>query len=985
MSIARSVINSSQKAISDRESSLYYSNYFRNQRAGSTRIALPSSNQMKSGNPFYDNPVTGAVGSVLGPLGFLASHLDELTNMEKTIGYLKSEAGSYAGTFERNFMPWQGVKNISGSIGAFSAGGLKGVEEFQKSEAEKKKKDIKEHGVEDIINVASLIPFSSAAGIAAKGVGTVGKQALKTGGKSLIKSQGEKMPGAFLKTLGRFSPGVSKGISKVSIPIRKALDTGIARGIGKVGEASIASGVTADVASSLKGKETKRTELIPEGNLRTAVQVGMSGVTKVPWAGAVYDAVKLKRSKVFTNVASKELDDGLRDVFTKTELNKTVNTVDGTKVTMGDVLKAHIVRWAGESPRGIPLEHMKKSMVQDFIDEMERSGKWIKGDNKYNLAHFELSLRKGTNLTIKSKDELLHQLKVARGETKTTQTVTMKAKPNAIQGEGFTMTPSSKTYQRKVTVPEAKAGSFIGKTKGPTQAGSVFTPHEVLPKPELDKVGKVVYNLRKDSIGRKFLTKVESGYLIRKSDNAVLDKLVSHYGESGKVLHNKLMKAQENYNRKLVPIQTMEYLSNKMVKEAISGVKGIDPSEAHRVRSLIAEAFDDTLKQEGIFSIKSKIAKQLPTFKQAERLYMGLRFGLKPSFIMMQKPEFSLSGRIAQSELKTKLGKDVAADIMAHTELGKGGKLIAGKEVPEMERTALVMEKAKLAKGRALYFTDELVDNFKNTVVGKKWVESGKKIEDFPMFKKFQTGLEGAKDKVDFINKFIKDKRLTMFEGMVSAEKSGLQYKTMGRQMQEVAFRKAVMDASINAQKRANFIPLYTSFRSPVERMIHPVAFPYSYTKKVVTKGGKALTTGKTFKSKTAYEAVRRFSDLRDRIEEQSDNTPQLKPVVFLMNVFDPIQADFPMSFGGPTPFFRAMERIINNPEYYNPKKVSGANAIVKQLAPAIKEYERYIGFGYNLTGNKEPSFAKYIYPQYREENRKKMQGNIKAFQKYQK
>ena len=95
------------------------------------------------------------------------------------------------------------------------------------------------------------------------------------------------------------------------------------------------------------------------------------------------------------------------------------------------------------------------------------------------------------------------------------------------------------------------------------------------------------------------------------------------------------------------------------------------------------------------------------------------------------------------------------------------------------------------------------------------------------------------------------------------------------------------------------------------------------------------------------------------------------------MNVFDPLNTDFPLSIGGATPFYRTIEKMVYNPSKYNFNSTYGTNEVLKQLSPALKEYERYIGYGYNVAGKKEPAYAKQFYPEFLEENRARARGTL--------
>lgn len=179
------------------------------------------------------------------------------------------------------------------------------------------------------------------------------------------------------------------------------------------------------------------------------------------------------------------------------------------------------------------------------------------------------------------------------------------------------------------------------------------------------------------------------------------------------------------------------------------------------------------------------------------------------------------------------------------------------------------------------------------------------------------------------------------------------------------------------AANQSSFVQLYSSARTPAERMLHPVMFPFSYVRKVVGEGGRYLVRGTAARPVVADAIVNEYVNFRNRVEDAAVTNPRLRPVVRLMSVYDPLGTEFPLSPGGLPPFYRTIDRIIHDPERYDPTTLEGANELIKSLSPAIREYQQYVGFGYNVLGKEEPRTTRFFFPQFLERNRQMQEGGL--------
>jgi hypothetical protein len=504
------------------------------------------------------------------------------------------------------------------------------------------------------------------------------------------------------------------------------------------------------------------------------------------------------------------------------------------------------------------------------------------------------------------------------------------------------------------------------------QVGASVDPLEGLPKVELNaiekKVSNAVVELRKTSMGKFFMTKVENGSLMRDIEGKTVEKLDSVTGGKGNKLYASLNRVLDRVENKYIPVGNVKNLRQKYVEMALQEAK-MPPSMAKQVMQAMSEANYEGLKMNGIVSMKSKLATISPKFNQLDRAYMSARFGLRPFFWLMQTTESTVYGGIMKGDLVNSASKRNYAGIMATPEYGKGSKTVKAdmkisgtNEV--LEKTAATSEKIKRAKAQALHFTDSFADSLMSTPYGKKF----KSVDEIPAFKEYVKGLDESTDKVSYIQDYIKE---NSYQGAKNFAEQGMVSDG------DVALKMSVPKAATSAAKKGEPMYLYNTSRSPFERGLHQIMFPASYTKKIVTEGSKWLTKGSGSRVLITNEGLKQYSGLRDRIENAAVDHPQLRPVIALMNVFDPLSTDFPLSIGGATPFYRTIEKMATNPGKYNLKTVKGTNEVVKQLAPNIKEYERYVGFGYNAVGKEEPKYAQSFYPQYLEENRKTAKGKI--------
>jgi cell fate (sporulation/competence/biofilm development) regulator YmcA (YheA/YmcA/DUF963 family) len=357
---------------------------------------------------------------------------------------------------------------------------------------------------------------------------------------------------------------------------------------------------------------------------------------------------------------------------------------------------------------------------------------------------------------------------------------------------------------------------------------------------------------------------------------------------------------------------------------------------------------------------------------------MSSRFGLRPTFWAMQMPESTIMSGIARDEMTHPVSKKIFTKIFRQQEYGKNArefiKKVGGSDainaLDRIERPQVVSEAVKRMKAQSAYFIQNYTDEIAKTPAGKKLIEKYGSVDNIPFVKQFLKEVQSSDNPAVTIQRFIRDNSVPL-GGRISSEKLGIESG------EDMLRRVAASKAAQRAASQSSFVQLYSGSRTAAERMLHNVLFPYSYSKKIVTKGGQYLTSGSALRPMAANQIIKGYDKLRNEIEDRAVSEPRLRPILKLMGVLDPASSEFPLSFGGATPFVRAIDKIITNPKKYNLKTADGINNVLKTMSPAIKEYEQYVGFGYNVAGKDEPEWSRFFYPQYLKENRERAKGKL--------
>jgi hypothetical protein len=883
----------------------------------------------------------------------------------------------------------------------------------------------------NVIDTLSLLPVGGALGSSLKGINKARIAAKTTG---LFKAAEKGAQSALIGKIATKAPGLAKGMSKTGGALTAVGRTGAGKLVGSVETGLIKTGATVEAMKLLGGtvdsnlSKSEQLKLIKDGKLRTAIDIATSMQAAIPFVGSVASKIGETKNIITQGLIRQESLSKIDDYFKGvSKLNNEIPIQGGGSTTARELVLQDFVRYCTQTLQK-DVNHIVPDDWERFVTDMTKEKKWVAGDPTQNITHvltsatggkinkLEATTQELENMTAKRLTSLEQpQKEVLALPAPTTQGVvegvtTRGYKPGKVsykQGSPDFVTevngkvvkgptekipvsqkiiPVSKIRTTTLTnkeikygtasIPELKYKANEVMTEYPEgkigQVGNAYGVLQGLPKVELTKVQQKVVNelakFRETSLGKYFLTKVENGSLMRDIETKSTEKLDSITNGKGDKLMGSLNRVLDRVESKYVPVGNVKNLRQKYVEMALQEAK-MPPSMAKQVMQALSDANYEGLKMNGIVSMKSKLATLSPKFNQLDRAYMSARFGLRPFFWLMQTTESTVYGGIMKGDLVHAASKRNYAGIMATKEYGKEAKLVKAdmkisgtNEV--LEKTVATSEKIKRAKAQALHFTDSLAESLAKTPYGQKF----KSVDEIPAFKEYVKGLDEAKDKVSYVQDYIKNHNIDTSKGLA---KQGLETK------ETIALNHAAREAANKAAKKGEPMYLYNTSRSPFERGLHQIMFPASYTKKIVTEGSKWLTKGSGSRVLITNEGLKQYSGLRDRIENAAVDHPQLRPVIALMNVFDPLSTDFPLSIGGATPFYRTIEKMATNPGKYNLKTVKGTNEVIKQLAPNIKEYERYVGFGYNAVGKDEPKYAQSFYPQYLEENRKTAKGKI--------
>ena len=889
------------------------------------------------------------------------------------------------------------------------------------------------------LDVASLLPVGAALSSSVKGVQAAGTAA-KTAGVFKVADKGAQsllMAKIAAKTPGaaKVLQGTGNALTAVGRTGAGKVLGSIETGLIKTGASTEVGHQLGRLTGSDTGKAQKA-ELIKPGNFRTAVDIVTSMQAAIPFVSSTFNKIGSTKYKIAIDSINTETKAKVANYFAGVKgIDNKIKVQGGGTTTARELVTNDYIRFCKETLRK-DVTHIVPEDWDRFTAEMVKSGKWLPNDAEQNITHaitgsmfgrnkklgrtteeMKTAMNKQLSSLITTKEQLALPAPKTEGYMVGGTTTERGYKPGKVKYKQGTpdfvtevngkpikgpaekipvsqkIIPTSKVTENTIKLGEnpvqygnANKLELIKKepevlTSTPQrildkgrrlQVGASVDPLEGLPKVELNaiekKVSNAVVELRKTSMGKFFMTKVENGSLMRDIEGKTVEKLDSVTGGKGNKLYASLNRVLDRVESKYIPVGNVKNLRQKYVEMALQEAK-MPPSMAKQVMQAMSEANYEGLKMNGIVSMKSKLATISPKFNQLDRVYMSARFGLRPFFWLMQTTESTVYGGIMKGDLVHAASKRNYAGIMATPEYGKGAKTVKAdmkisgtNEV--LEKTAATSEKIKRAKAQALHFTDSFADSLMSTPYGKKF----KSVDEIPAFKEYVKGLDESTDKVSYVQNYIKE---NSYQGAKNFAEQGMVSDG------DVALKMSVPKAATSAAKKGEPMYLYNTSRSPFERGLHQIMFPASYTKKIVTEGSKWLTKGSGSRVLITNEGLKQYSGLRDRIENAAVDHPQLRPVIALMNVFDPLSTDFPLSIGGATPFYRTIEKMATNPGKYNLKTVKGTNEVVKQLAPNIREYERYVGFGYNAVGKEEPKYAQSFYPQYLEENRKTAKGKI--------
>jgi hypothetical protein len=937
----------------------------------------------------YNNITRNLLGSPLGVLGFIGANTDPLQGLERSIGYGKEYGKSMLGTMSRYSIP--GMAYQLGKSGLDLSRGSQQLARRDIPGAQKTIDNLKRQAglykenvgtdIANAVDIAGTIVGASGAIGAVKGVG---KEIVKGGLKKGLLTVAESGPkGNLLTKLGKVGQGIKVTKDWLGTPLR----TGAGKLIGKLGEGAITAGWGASAGAAIRGGDAsnkiEQTKLIKEGGLRTATQLAWAGVTDIPYIAKGLESLTSNSKKIKEYSGLQSLNKAIDSVFGTDKkasalLNKEFKVpkrLGGGTYTNKQALADDVIRWVKDN-EGVELKNIRSQDLIRFMRDQKLKGNWT-DDIMQNLGYNTRYLQAGPNNLkpllqgIKGGDKIWDAVRNGNADEvlRLTDSVKNKEVKGALSGYIEEMLNSD------VGKNGEYIGKWVGKTKKMTQAGTTFDFAERVSAPQLTSIQKgmasVLTKVRESKVGKVFTEKIETASIMKDIDQITQVNLQKKIGSKAKNVVRDLQTMVEESTNKAIPIATIENLPSKDIR-LVMQKHGVT-MQVSEFKKMLSGSYDQALKENNIFSIKSKIGKNLPVFNQMNRAYMGGRFGLKPSFWAMQWGETYAKAPLVRSQMKSPLAQKYFSEIFAHAEFGnKAKKLLASVEgidknsLDLIERTSPNFEVVKRMKAQSAFFIDDFVKEVNKTPLGKTVI--GKKV-----ITDFSKGLEKADDKVEFIQKFITANK-TKVSGQVA----------LGDINSTIDKLKAITEhassvAAKSSQNKASFVPLYKSARTAAERMTHNVAFPFSYIKSMGGESLKFMTTGKSIRPQIGYQVAKTFTETRQKIEDKAVTDPRWRPVLHWMSVFDPTSSEFPISPGGPTPMVRFVDDFARNPGKYK-----DPTAVMRAISPAIKEWYKIYGEGMNLAGKEEPWQSRGFYPKYLEQNREMQKGKIKAFQKYQ-
>lgn len=555
-------------------------------------------------------------------------------------------------------------------------------------------------------------------------------------------------------------------------------------------------------------------------------------------------------------------------------------------------------------------------------------------------------------------------------------------------------------------------------TKDPTRYAYHLEQFGVKVPKERNKIvrwiGKKISGWRDTKTGRLFFTKPETMEMskeIRKLINSRVTK--SFKGKQGEKIMgilNKELKAQQEATgiSALFAPRTLEDLAGwnpfkrfGAFKDAVLKTGGT-ASDARRLYRMVTASYKDIARKYGIFSLKQWMKRSV-LFQKMERLYQTARFNLRAFYHLMQYSETFAIGSLDASHMKglNKLfakrealrrvtGKLTKVQRYLLDEIGIGGfRAEAGLATP-----VFITQRRELLgrlKSTMVHFLDSFEDTAKATGILERY---GKKsIWDIPMFKLMRRDILKSSDPYHtlsyYLNKYPK----------LKISKTGA-YSFEGKQKgMNALMSKLLRDGLETAAFRAMPIQLYHMARTPFERMMHNVVFPTSYVKKVIGKGLRFTLGGKVARVWAINKVVGQYIETQKKMEEWAVDNPRWKLALQFTAIFDPFNADYPISPGSITPFWRATFNAFDKPYYRPGVSKKSTFKFMKYMLPAVREWgvkypelfqalrnepeNSWLGTSFYLEGKK--SKWEKTWEEHEEKEKKKAEQSLKELEKYEK
>ena len=853
-------------------------------------------------------------------------------------------------------------------------------------------------------------------------------------GTDLLKTIAQGPKGTIARTMGRI-PGVGKTLGTgyhklygaVSTPYRTGLTKEV---LGPMAGAVTKAGAKIKLAEPFLSKEEQKNlrefRLIENRGLRLGLEFGVGAMTAVPLIGDILKSAGKFTSKVLKVAGRDDIIKTVDDYFTASpKIKKFYNS---SEFKSKEEFYGAVSQYAAK--QGIPLEQVDITIVEDFFRALTTSSSKLKNIvgigaddiarlNKYGItkvSDFYNKFEKVADLELKAPLTYKRVLaSLEAGGKGVERGVVGGAWQNIKNDKILQLKHFDAAYRQEILGPAgAKAiekAYKLGKTKPfgeylpKTEYMHRFKYFEQVPKAiEIgatkfeEMVGGWTHALRQTQAGKFFLTHPNtyrlSSEMIRGSDKNIINALGAAKGKRIiSAIQGEIRKISDRgFLRSLFgpksrfemvswnPFTPFNQLKLVIGKTGVYKSSGQITEAARKVWDSLIDAQIVVNQRHAIYSVGEWLGMKIPMLRSVQKFYNVSRFMARPTYHLQQLPETWIWGSTDIAKMKNPLAREVASRFIAQPVLVNPMKieleLLDILDPLAIERGMTNYDLLGAVKSRGIHFPNALVETIEKTPY---WIRRAKQLKinsafDLPEVKiilnKFKASDNPIVDLADLLRK----------NPDIPVGELGIAFKSMENKRAWTMVRQYAVNKAWRATKaRAVPIQLYDISRSPAERALHHILFPTSYVKKVITKSGGYLIGASAVRPIMAREILDTYTALHKKVQERASETPKWKWLELAMNTFDPFSTEFPMGFGGLTPFVRTLAKMQAKPYWYNVSTPEGVDHTLSSMLPAYKEwFMKYPELFLALYG-KEPRFGRgtFYFPELEDEKWKESETEI--------